>query len=146
MKPLPASGRASALRYNLAASSTTIFKTRNAPCRIAVRAEIKKSINFNKNRCGIAVRWTSRGVDQRRNMPFSRPILRFTDDCQLKSADSQPRCDLRFPYGTGRVTQTGFLNKCLELRLGGLAQPQAHSAQRLTVTPGAPYARPKSMP
>ena len=35
----PASGRASVHRYNLAAS-TTIFKTRITPCRIAVRADV----------------------------------------------------------------------------------------------------------
>ena len=111
MKPPPASGAASAHRVHRHTTSTPIFKTRNAPCRIAVRAEIKKSINFNKNRCRLAVRWTSRGVDQRRNMPFSRPILRFTDDCQLKTADSQPRCGLRFPYRTGRCNSNGLLEQ-----------------------------------
>jgi hypothetical protein len=30
------------LRVNIAATSTTIFKTRNTPCRIAVLSEIKK--------------------------------------------------------------------------------------------------------
>ena len=111
MKQAPASGRASALRVNIAATLTPIFKTRHAPCRIAVRAEIKKSINGNKNRCRIAVRRTSRGVFQRRNMPFSRPILRFTDDCRLKTDDSQRRCDLRFPYGTGRSHSNGLLEQ-----------------------------------
>ena len=80
MKQAPESGRASALRVNIAATLTPIFKTRITPCRIAVRAEIKKSINGNKNRRRIALRWASRGVYQRRNMPFSRPILQFTDD------------------------------------------------------------------
>ena len=42
MKPPPASGRASALRVNIAATSTPIFKTRNAPCRIAIRGEMEK--------------------------------------------------------------------------------------------------------
>ena len=111
MKQPPASGRASALRVNIAATLTPIFKTRHAPCRIAVRAEIKKSINFNKNRCRIAVRWASRGVYQRRNMPFSRPILQFTDDCRLKTDDLQPRCGLRFPYRTGHCNSNGLLEQ-----------------------------------
>ncbi len=111
MKPPPASGRASALRVNIAATSTPIFKTRQGPCRIAVRAEIKKSINCNKNRCRIAVRWTSRGVSQRRNMPFSRPILRFTDDCRLKTDDSPRSSHLRFPYGTGRCNSNELLEQ-----------------------------------
>ena len=40
MNTHPASGRASALRVKFA-PSTTIFKTRISPCRIAVRVEIK---------------------------------------------------------------------------------------------------------
>ena len=111
MIPPPASGRASALRVNIAATSTPIFKTRITPCRIAVRAEIKKSIHCNKNRCRIAVCWTSRGIDQRRNMPLSRPILRFNDDCRLKTADSQHHCGLRFPNGTGRCNSTRLLEQ-----------------------------------
>ena len=111
MKPPPASGAASAHQDHRHSTSTPIFKTRNAPCRIAVRVEIKMSINCNKNRCRIAVRWTSRGVDQRRNMPFSRPILRFTDDCRLKTDDSPRRCDLRFPYGKCRSHSNGLLEQ-----------------------------------
>ena len=111
LKQPPASGRASALRVNIAATSTPIFKTRITPCRIAVRAEIKKSINCNNNRCRIAVRSTSRGVDQRRNMPFSRPILRLTHHCQLNTASLRGRCNLRFPYGTGRCNTTGLLEQ-----------------------------------
>ena len=106
-----ASGAASAHRVHRHTTSTPIFKTRNTPCRIAVRAEIKKSINFNKNRCRIAVRSTSRGVFQRRNMPFSRPILRLTHHCQLKTASLRGRCNLLFPYGTGRCNTTGLLEQ-----------------------------------
>ena len=109
MKQPPASGAASAHRVHRHTTSTPIFKTRSTPCRIPVPAEIKKSINCNKNRCRIAVRWASRGVFQRRNMPFSRPILRFNDDCRLKTADSQPRRGLRFPYRTGSCNSNGLL-------------------------------------
>jgi hypothetical protein len=151
LKQPPASGRASALRVNIAATSTPIFKTRNAPCRIAVRAEIKKSINCNKNRCRIAVRWASRGVFQRRNMPFSRPILRFNDDCRLKTADSQPHCGLRFPYRTGRCNANGLLE---QMPRSGDRRASARTAliatsplrSSLTVTPRSPSALAKSKP
>lgn len=44
-------------------------------------------------------------------MPFSRPILRFTDDCRLKTNDLQPRCALRYPYQTGRSNSNGLLEQ-----------------------------------
>jgi len=111
IKRPPASGRASALRYNPAASSTTIFKTRNTPCRIAVRAELKKWRHSAKNRAHFCMTWTSFSADRRRIPSLDPETLRFTDDCQLKSADSQPRCDLRFPYGTGRRHSNGLLEQ-----------------------------------
>jgi hypothetical protein len=104
------------------------------PCRIAVRAEIKKSMDSTKNRTRIFVRSAHhvRRIDQRRNsirvaLPMS---LRFTDDCQLKTDDLAATLRLAFPiWHEAAATQTGFLNKCLELRLGGLSSPQPHSAQ-----------------
>ena len=102
----PASGRASALRYNLAGSSTTIFKTRSVSCGIAVRAEIKKWRNSAKSRTHFCTIWTSFGADRRRIPSLDPLTLRFPDDCQLKTAASQRRCDLRFPNGTGRSPQS----------------------------------------
>jgi hypothetical protein len=59
--------------------------------------------------------WTSlsSAVDQRRNMlRFSRPtpaILLTTE--QLKTDDSQRRCNLRFPYRTGRSHSNRLLEQ-----------------------------------
>ena len=45
LNPRKASGRASALRVSHTIAPTASFKTRCPPCRIAVRAELGRSVN-----------------------------------------------------------------------------------------------------
>jgi hypothetical protein len=111
MKPPPASGRASALRVNIAATSTTIFKTRITPCRIAVRSEIKKLRNSTKNRTHFNAIWTLLGADWWRIESSGRPELRFSENRTLKTENLQRRCNLRFPYGTCRSHSNGLLEQ-----------------------------------
>ena len=96
MKTNPASGRASAHRYNLA-SLTTIFKTRIEPCPIAVRADIKKSEPLKKKPRGFAAIRSLRIMDPNRIQSSVAASLRFTDHWRLKTDDSQRRCKLLFP-------------------------------------------------
>ncbi len=107
----PASGRASALRYNLAAAATIIFKTRSVSCGIAVRAEIENLMDSKKKRPLICYFDTSFGDRQRTIPSFSPARMRFPDDCLLKTANSQIRCTLRFPYGTSRSHSNGLLEQ-----------------------------------
>jgi hypothetical protein len=110
MKMQPASGRASAFRVILAAS-TPIFKTRCQPCRIAVRAEIEKLIPSKEKRPHFGVICTSLGDHQCRIPSFSDELMRFTEHCQLKTDDSQRSCALLFPYAAGRCQITGLLEQ-----------------------------------
>ena len=74
----PASGRASALRANC--RSTTIFKTRITPCRIAVRADHEKCDQLTENRrrfCGLITPFVN-GTSE--VSTISRVFVRFTDD------------------------------------------------------------------
>ena len=89
----------------------TIFKTRNQPCRIAVRADHEKCEQITKTRrrnCGVC---TSFGDQQKRVRPINPASVRFTENRTLKTANSQRRCRLRFPYGTGRRNSTGLLEQ-----------------------------------
>ena len=110
MKIRLASGAASAHRYNLA-PSTLIFQTRIQPCRIAVRAEIEKCEQFGKKRPHLGAGYRSLSADLCRIPALGQRHLRFSEHCQLKTADSQRRCGLRFPYGTGRCNFTGLLEQ-----------------------------------
>ena len=56
------------------ATSTPIFKTRITPCRIAVRADIKKSMHSKENRTAISVPiWTSLGSAPASNSAVRSP-------------------------------------------------------------------------
>gem|GEM_PF-2437524 len=81
----PASGVASAHRYNLA-SSITIFKTRLKPCRIAVRADIKKSRPSTEKRPRFAAICTSLITELNRILSLGVATLRFSADCRLPTA------------------------------------------------------------
>ncbi len=106
----PVSGGASAHRYNLA-SSTTIFKTRIQSCPIAMRADIKRSIHFMKNRPRVGGVQTSLSADPRRIRALDAAKLRFPAHCRRKTDHSQRRCELLFPYGTGRSNSNGLLEQ-----------------------------------
>ena len=109
MKTQQASGWASALRVNLA--STTHFKTRISPCRIAVRADHEKYGQLTENRrrfCGIC---TSSGDQQSQIPSLDRPLLRFTEHRTLKTEHPQPRCELRFRYAACRCNTTELLEQ-----------------------------------
>ena len=54
---------------------------------------------------------TSSEDSQTQTLSFGHGTLRFTDDCRLKTDDSQRSCGLRFPYGTGRCNSTGLLEQ-----------------------------------
>jgi hypothetical protein len=110
MNKHPASGAASAHRYNLA-PSTTNFKTRKPPCGIAVRAGLKKSMDSTGKRSGFGVIWTSSGDQQTRIPSFDPVTLRFTENRTLKTEHPEQRCQLRFPYGTGRCYSNGLLEQ-----------------------------------
>ena len=87
------------------------FKTRCQPCRIPVRAAIEKCEQFGKNRPRFGANCTSHGAELCRIPAFGLRHLRFTDDCQLKTASSQRRCELRFPYAACRCNTTGLLEQ-----------------------------------
>ena len=130
----PVSGRASALRVDRAAPLMTIFKTRSKPCRIAVRADIKKSRHSKEQRPCFAAICTSLSTDLSRILPLAAVLARFTAHCRRKTDDSQRSCGLLFPSSTGRSNSYGLLEQMPrlridELRLGCFLPPQAHSAR-----------------
>jgi len=106
----PASGVASAHRYNLV-PSTTIFKTRITPCRIAARADIKKSMHSKEKRPRFAAIGTSLRADLSRILTLDAVPLRFTAHCRMKTDDSQRSCGLLFPHATARRSTTGLLEQ-----------------------------------
>ena len=111
MKTHQASGRASALRGGHTIAPTANFKTRIEPCRIAARDDLEKCEQFTKNRPRGSDICTPSG-DQQSRIPSREALpLRFTDDCQLKTDDSQRSCGLRFPYATCRCNTTGLLEQ-----------------------------------
>ncbi len=145
-----ASGAASAHRYNLA-SSTTIFKTRMRPCGIAVRAAIEKLLNSNEKRLDFGANCTSLMAAPRRIRSFDPVIVRCADDCQLKPADLQRSCTLRFPYGTGRSHSNGLLEqmpRSRDRRASARRALTATSPLRPTIIPppSLSYALAKSKP
>jgi len=87
------------------------FKTRITSCRIAVRADIKTSMNPKKKRSHFGGIGTSSEDQQTRIQSYGQAALRFTENRKLKTANSQHRCALRFPYGTGRCNTTGLLEQ-----------------------------------
>ena len=88
-----------------------IFKTRCQPCRIAVRADHGKSMFSKAKRTHFRDILTSTADQQTQILSFDQQHLRFTDGCRLKTANSQRRCGLRFPYRTGRRNTTGLLEQ-----------------------------------
>ena len=75
MNTRKASGRASALRVNRATPSTTIFKTRCQPCRIAVRAGSEKSMHSTGKRPRFGAICTSFSADRCRILPTGAVTL-----------------------------------------------------------------------
>ena len=85
MKTRKASGRASALRANRTARSTTIFKTRFQPCRIAVRADPGKSVNSDDQWANFGGIFTSSWEPQSRMQSVGHRNLRFAEHRTLKT-------------------------------------------------------------
>lgn len=106
----PVSGWASAHRYNLA-SSTTILKTRFEPCRIAVRADPEKCDALTENRQWFRRLSMSFVVGQSEVTTMNCDLVRFLAHCRRKTEHSQRRCELLFPYGTGRSQSNGLLEQ-----------------------------------
>ncbi|MDA1229679.1 MAG: tyrosine-type recombinase/integrase [Planctomycetota bacterium] len=98
------------VRYYLA-PSTTIFKTRIKPCRIAVRADIEKCAQLRKKRLRFGAISTSLRADLRQTLSPGAVTRHFTDHDRLKTDDSQRRCELCFPYGTRRRSNTRLLEQ-----------------------------------
>ncbi len=111
MKPPPASGAASAHRVHRRTTSTAILETRNTPCRIALRAEMEKLRNSMKNQTHFGTIWTSLNSSLCQILQFGPELLRFSENRKPKTENSQRRCDLRFPYCTGRCNTTGLLEQ-----------------------------------
>ena len=87
------------------------FKTRIQPCRIAVRADLEKSMYWKEKQTHFGDIWTSSEDHQDSSKPFGHPELRFTDNCPLKTDDLKRSCTLRFPYGTGLSSSNGLLEQ-----------------------------------
>ena len=96
-------------RHNILTS--IIFKTRSEPCEIALRADIKKLRHSTERRRSFAPICSSHSADWTRIQSRGAVTLRFTDDCPLKTDDSQRSCSSLFPYGTRRSSTTGLLEQ-----------------------------------
>jgi hypothetical protein len=81
------------------------------PCEIVVALTSYTLLDLAKNRLGFVANCTSLIAAPRRIRSFDPLTLRFSDDCQLKTTDSQRNCTLRFPYGTGRSHSNGLLEQ-----------------------------------
>jgi len=103
MKEPQASGRASALRVNR--------KTRPMPCRIAVRADIEKSVHSKENQPRFGAIWTSLSSARRQILRFGPKLLRFSENRTLKTENQQHRCGLLSPYAACRCNSTGLLEQ-----------------------------------
>ena len=158
MKTQQASGWASALRGNL--TSTANFKTRIESCRWKVCAEVgpfcRKGLRSVAATCDhIPVHFKIMSSEITAplfvspcNMPLTlrrtAKILSGRKDL-LKSPKRIARQTL-FHTPPGVAQPTGFLNKCLELRLEWLAPPQAHSARlRSLISAPRPHSRSQSL-
>ena len=139
----PASGRASALGVDHAAPSMTIFKTCPKPCRWKVCADVgafcrkglrspaatrqvstPKSCRRRSQHRFLLCHATSRFRFALRQIGKSFPAERTYRKLPTRSEAANCFSQLARAAATG----TGFLNKCLELRLEWLASPQPHSA------------------
>ena len=135
MQTNPASGVASAHRYNLAPSSMTIFKTRIKPCRIAVRADIQNSLpSKNKQRRFAAIRQPHFGDLNQIQSSEAMP-LRFTDYWHLKADDLQRSSALLFPYVAGRRHSNGLLEQMPRSRDRRASARLARSARAHSAPP-----------
>jgi len=96
-----ASGQGMLLRLSRSAPAITIFKTRCQPCRIVVRADIRKSINSIE-------KWPQHGnissssgdqsdVQQNRILLADGVSQRIPEHSRLTTAEGERRCGLRFP-------------------------------------------------
>jgi hypothetical protein len=107
-----ASGQGMLLRVGRNATAITIFETRCQPCRIAVRADIRKSINSIE-------KWPQRGnvssscgnqsdVQQNRILLPDGVSQRIPEHSRLTTVAGKHSCGLRFPYTIGRCKLTGL--------------------------------------
>jgi hypothetical protein len=108
MKTRKASGRASALRVGHTIAQTANFKTRNDPCRIAVRADPEKSVHPKENRPRFGPICASLGANLCRILSRGAVTLRFAENRKLKTENPQRSCTLRFPYAARRCNSTGL--------------------------------------
>ena len=127
------------------------FQTRCQPCRIAVRADIEKSVHSTENQSRFGAIWTSLSSNRRRIPSPGAVTLRFTADCRLKTAASQRSCNLLFPRAARRCSSTGLLEqmpRSCDRRASARMARTATSPLRSTpiVTPRSPSALAKSKP
>ena len=152
MNTHPVSGWASALRVHRNTISTTVFKTLVEPCQIAMRAGLKKCVQFTRNRSQCCDIWTSLGAHLWRILSPDAVIRRLPAHCRLKTYDSQRSCDLRSPYATDRCNSAGVLEQMPAIELRHSTQnrtaPTATSPLRSTliVNPRSPSGLAKSEP
>jgi len=136
---------ASALRGNL--TTTSIFRTRTKPCRIAVRADVG-SFCRKGLRSVAATSDLTRFATKIMSPEVTAPL--FVSPCDvpltvrlaaiwkilsgrkdLQKSQKHINVKLLFPNAIGRRSTTGLPEQmlCETLRLERLASPQAHSAQ-----------------
>ena len=110
--------------------------SKHALSRVGSRcAALKKSMDSMGKHSGFGVVWTS-SADQPTRIPSFDPVtLRFTENRTLKTEHPEQRCQLRFPYGTGRSPSNGLLEQmpCASARRALIATTPLRST--LTVTP-----------
>ena len=88
-----------------------LFKTRSAPCRIVVRADIKNLRRSKENRPRLAAIRASLSADLSQILTLDAVRMRFTANWPLKTDDSRRSCELLFPYATRRRSTTGLLEQ-----------------------------------
>ena len=88
-----------------------LFKTRSAPCRIVVRADIKNLRRSKENRPRFAAIRALLSADLSQILTLNAVRLRFTAHWRLKTDDSRQSCELLFPYATRRRSTTGLLEQ-----------------------------------
>ena len=96
-----ASGQGMLLRVGRNATAVTIFKTRCQPCRIVVRADIRKSINSIEKWPHYGNIGSSSGdqsdVQQNRILLPDGVSQRIPEHSRLTTVAGKRRCGLRFP-------------------------------------------------
>ena len=130
---------------------TSHFHTRSKPYRIAVRADIEKSLHSKENQPRFGAIWTSLSRDRHRIPSPGAVTLRFTDDSRLKTGDSQRSCNLLFPYAACRRSTTGLLEQmprsCDRRASARMARTATSPLRSIPiVTPRSPSALAKSKP